>query len=135
MKFLLKIRVWLAIIGVIATFSVSAAGALGYNPLNNACGYAKASASSTCADAGKQTGADKDNPVIKTLGWATKVISLVVGFVAIILIVVSGLNMITSAGNAEGVASARKRLTGAVIGVALASLAWIIASYVINQLL
>lgn len=135
MNLLKKLKNYMVILGIASFLGISTSGVLAFNPLGNACKAANTSASSTCQEAASQTANKDDNPVIKTLGWATKVISLIIGFVAIILIVVSGLNMITSAGNAENVASARKRLTGAVIGLALASLAWIIASYVINQLL
>ncbi|HVX58729.1 MAG TPA: hypothetical protein VG964_03270 [Candidatus Saccharimonadales bacterium] len=135
MRIISLIRSYLAALGVLAVLSVSASGVLAYNPLDKACNSANVSGSSTCVDSSKQTGKNSDNPVIKSVAWTTKVISLICGFVALILIVVSGLNMITSAGNTDSVANARKRLTAAIIGLVVASFAWVLASYVVKQLL
>lgn len=103
-----------------------------FDPLSKACQKVQSN-SSVCTDSAKTT--DKNNPGIWVIANAAKVITLIAAFIAVIMIVVSGLNMITSAGNSESVASARKRLTGAVVGLVVASLAWVLASFVVNQIL
>lgn len=89
-------------------------------------------ASSVCQDAQNQT-ANKGNPIAGKNGILHKVtliLSLVGGIAAIILLVLSGLTMVTSAGNSEKVASARRRIVYAVIGLIVISLAYIIVDYV-----
>jgi hypothetical protein len=116
---------------IVISLGAAAPAAAAFDPLHRACEGIQNSA--VCSDAAKQ---DKnDNPIINTVAKTTKIISLIVGFASVIMIVVSGLNMITSSGNSESVASARKKLTGAIIGLVLASLAWVLSSFVINQLL
>lgn len=91
-----------------------------------------------------ETGGDSfstiDAPEIKTQGsitsWSqlgTNIINLLVkisGSLLIIVILVSGVMYVTSAGNEEQAQKAQKALTGAVIGVVILSLAWAIITLV-----
>jgi hypothetical protein len=47
-----------------------------------------------------------------------------IGSIALLFIVIAGMMYMTSAGNEERIASSKKMLTGAIIGVAIALLAY-----------
>ena len=75
------------------------------------------------------------NPVNHILHVATDLVALLAGLAAVILIIISGISMITSAGNAEAVANARKRILNAVIGLVIVALAWTIVSFATDKLI
>jgi hypothetical protein len=77
----------------------------------------------------------KTNPVNHIIKVATDIVALVTGLAAVIIIIVGGLTMVTSAGNAEAVANSRKRITYAIVGLAIVSLAWVIISFTIDRLI
>lgn len=135
MKIVLFFAALLATATITLGQPVLAASQDSFDPLATACAnqQVKQSNNSICKDSNKTT--SKTNPAIWVIANATKIISLIAAFIAVIMIVVSGINMITSGGNAENVTSARKRLTGAVVGLIVASLAWVLSSFVVNQIL
>ncbi len=56
-----------------------------------------------------------------------------VGLVAVVMIIVAGIQMTTSAGDAGAVAKAKKTLTFAIIGLVVALLAYAIVNFVIGK--
>ena len=56
-----------------------------------------------------------------------------VGLVAVVMIIVAGIQMTTSAGDAGAVAKAKKTLTFAIIGLVVALLAYAIVNFVIRK--
>lgn len=83
-----------------------------------------------CADQGTAT-----DPVNHILHVAANIVALLTGLAAVILIIISGISMITSAGKAESVANARKRIIGALVGLAIVALAWTIVTFLTNILI
>ncbi|HET7529230.1 MAG TPA: pilin [Candidatus Saccharimonadales bacterium] len=77
----------------------------------------------------------KKNPVNHILHVAANILALITGLAAVILIIVSGISMITSGGNSEAVGNARKRLINAVIGLVIVALAWTIISFATDKLI
>lgn len=125
-------RIRLIIASLLAFSALTPAVALAYNPLDRACTGAAAN-SNVCKDAASQK---KDtNPVVTIIADATRIILLIIGFASVIMIVASGIGLITSGGNSESVSGAKKRLTGAITGLVIAGLAWFLTSYIINRLL
>ncbi|HEU5005093.1 MAG TPA: hypothetical protein VFT49_03360 [Candidatus Saccharimonadales bacterium] len=125
--------------GVFASISLaSGAAAIGsYNPLNRACNNntnTNVQNSAICQQANEQQGKDK-NPAIDAIAKTAKVLSLIIGFASIIIIVVAGINLITSGGSPENVKSAKSRITSAIVGLIIAALAWVLASFIIGTLL
>lgn len=57
----------------------------------------------------------------------------IAGFITVIIIVISGIQFITSSGNPEGAAAARNRLTYALVGFALIVLAFAVLQ-IINRI-
>lgn len=74
------------------------------------------------------------NPVNQKLKVATDIVAILAGLAAVIIIIASGLTLITSAGNTEAVANARKRITSAIIGLVIIALAWTIIAFVLDRL-
>jgi len=61
------------------------------------------------------------------------ILSFIVGFVAVIMVIVSGFKYITSGGDSGKVASAKNTLIYALIGAAIAVLAQFLVHFVINK--
>jgi hypothetical protein len=76
------------------------------------------------------------NPLIGPGGLLTTVVnilSIVVGIAAIIVIIIAGLRTVISAGDAQSVASARKALIYALVGLVIAAAAQAIVEFVLNK--
>lgn len=90
----------------------------GVNTLNG-------SASTSCSGGA----ADKSvNNIIKTV---IQVLSVIVGFIAVIMVIVGGLKMITANGDSGAIASARSTITYALIGLVVVALAQILVHFVV----
>jgi hypothetical protein len=89
-------------------------------------------ASPVCTDNKKQ---GTVNPVVNIIRITTSVFALLAGILAVIMIIVSGLTLVTSNGNADAVANSRKRIVNALIGVALVALAWTIIRFVTDRII
>jgi len=104
------------------------------NPLNDACKNANAQSSAVCQQAaGEQN--SQTNPVITDIAKTARVISAITGVASVIILVAGGIGFITSAGNAEAVTNARKRIMSAIIGLAISASAYLIISFVISRVL
>ena len=69
---------------------------------------------------------------------AANVIKIVLGFLgllAVIIILIGGFKWMTSAGNEDAVADAKKILIAGVIGLVIILASWAIASFVLSSLL
>lgn len=60
---------------------------------------------------------------------------IIAGFIAVIMIIVSGIQFMTSSGNPEAAAAARGRLIFALIGFALIVLSYVVLQFVNQQFL
>jgi cytochrome bd-type quinol oxidase subunit 2 len=68
-----------------------------------------------------------------TLGAIINIFSAIVGLVAVIMIIVAGLQFITASGNAQNIAKARSTLLYAIVGLVIVVLAQVIVHFIINQ--
>jgi hypothetical protein len=75
------------------------------------------------------------NPVNHILHVAADIVALLTGLAAVILIIISGISMITSGGNTEAAANARKRITNAIIGLVVVAFAWTIVTFLTDKLI
>jgi hypothetical protein len=91
---------------------------------------AQTQASPVCQDKGTTT-----NPVNHIIKVAADIIAILTGVSAVIFIILGGLTMVTSSGNTEAVGNARKRITYAVVGLVVVSLAWTIITFVTDKLI
>ena len=76
-----------------------------------------------------------DDPVLDTMKSVANIIALLTGAIAVIMVIISGIRMITANGNTESIANARKRITSALVGLVIVSASWLIVSFVIDRLI
>lgn len=103
------------------------AASSGDQKLFSAC--SQAPNSPVCKDQGTQ-----ENPVLHIINVAADIVAILTGIAAVVMIIISGLTMITSAGNQEAVANSRKRIVSALIGLVIVVLAWAITRFIIDRL-
>lgn len=73
--------------------------------------------------------ADLESTVIKIVQWVLGFL----GLIAVIIILYGGFIWMTAAGNEDKVATAKKIIGAAVVGLIVILLAWAIVTFVINQ--
>jgi hypothetical protein len=77
---------------------------------------------------------DGTNPVIKVMRTALQIMTVILGVMATIVVIVSGLKYITAGGDTSAIESARRSLTYALVGLVIAALAQILVSFVLEKL-
>jgi len=95
------------------------------------CGKTDQAKSAVCQSKTNNDPISGDNGILLKV---TNIIALVAGIAAIIIIIISGINFMTSGGDSAKVASARSALIGALIGIAVIVLARALITYVVKQL-
>lgn len=88
-----------------------------------------------CKD--KNPGTTSDNAILGPNGLLTKgiqIFAIIVGIISVIVIMIAGLQMITSGGDADAAAKARKGILYGVIGLLIVLLAQAIVSFVLSKL-
>ncbi|HUY53108.1 MAG TPA: pilin [Candidatus Dormibacteraeota bacterium] len=116
--------------GVFLTLGISRVNALSTICNSSATAGNNVSSSAFCKDT--QT----TNPIIGTNGVLNDVINIITviaGFVAVIMIIVAGLQMITSSGKPEKISNARNTIIYASIGLIVIVLARIIIGFIISR--
>jgi hypothetical protein len=107
------------------------ATALAYNPLDNAChSGVGAGDSSACSANGK-------DPISGPHGALRKVsliIATIAGVAAVIIIIIGGLQYITSGGDPQKAAGARNAIIGAAVGLVIIVAAESIIVFVVSKL-
>ena len=68
-----------------------------------------------------------------TIHNVINILSVIVGIVAVVMIIVAGFRFITSAGNEQTVASARRTLLYSVVGLVVVALAQVIVQFTLNE--
>ena len=72
--------------------------------------------------------ADLEATVIKIVQWVLTLL----GLIAVIMILYGGFTWLTAGGNEEKVASAKKIISAAIIGLIIVLLAWAIVTFVVK---
>lgn len=114
-------------------FLLPASNTFAFDLFGNSC-TGNAANSPVCKDAANKGGSDPiagSNGIIQT---AANLIALVTGIAAVAMIIIGGFTYITSAGNAEKVATARRRIIYSMIGLAIVAFAWVITSFIVSRL-
>ena len=108
------------------------AGAQEFDPLKKACDKGSAQTTALCEESGNE-----DDPIIGrdgVLTTATNILSAVTGIIAVIIIIVSGIRMITSRGDPSAINSARDTIIYAAIGIVIVVMARTIVVLVADRL-
>jgi hypothetical protein len=123
------LRLIIIALGLLPVFAAAPASAATSNDqVFSAC--SQAPDSPVCKDKNTTT-----NPVNHIIKSAADILALLTGVAAVIFIIIGGLTMVTSGGNAESVANARKQITYAVIGLVIVSFAWLIITFLTDRLI
>lgn len=127
-RFFLTLAVIMGIVGPVFGGSLALAA---YNPIDTACTTKGAEQSAVCANR------DGKDPITGPNG-ALKKVSLVIasiaGIVAVIMIIVAGLQYVISGGDAQKVTRARSMIIGAVVGLVVIVSAESILLFVLSKL-
>ncbi len=89
------------------------------------------SSGSNCGTAG--TSGNTESALGKVASNVTKIFTIIVGAISVIMIIYGGFRYITSGGASDKVGSAKNTLIYAIIGLIIVALANVIVSVVINQ--
>ena len=119
---------------MLAPLALTAPAAGAFDLFGDACQGSNVN-SPTCQQAQSQ-GGDTTNRVTGTqniINVAANVIALAAGIAAVIMIIISGLTFVTSGGNQEATATARRRLVAAVVGLLIVALAWTLIRFVTDR--
>ncbi|HSX45281.1 MAG TPA: hypothetical protein VLF39_04240 [Candidatus Saccharimonadales bacterium] len=98
---------------------------------------ASAAQQAVCNGAGLGTGCTAPAGSTNIPSAAAKSVQLfavVIGFVAVVMVIISGFKYITSNGDPNAVASAKNTLIYAIVGIIVAALAQGIVKYVLNKI-
>jgi hypothetical protein len=120
-----------AMLGMVLVPVVCNSSVFAVDVVSGPCSNAEAAASSVCQDSQSTT-----NPLFGPDGVLTvvvKILSLVVGVLAIIFIIIQGIRITLSAGDSQKVKSARSGIIYALVGVAVAAFAQVIVAFVLNK--
>ncbi len=82
----------------------------------------------------EQKSGGNSNPIINALKVALEIISIIVGFAAVVMIVLGGIKMTMSGGDPSNVKSGRDTVIYSLIGVVIALFAQIIVVFVLDKL-
>ena len=85
-----------------------------------------------CGSSNSQTQTGQ-NPIIRIIKLAIQILSWVVGVASVILIIISSIQFITSGGNSDKAAGARRTIIYALIGIAVTVLAQVLVEFVLNK--
>ncbi len=104
-----------------------------FDPFGAACSQGGTGGSNTSSVCARQTpGA---NPVTDTILKVTTIIAIIAGIAAVIIIILAGLQFISSQGEPDKASRARQTVIGAAIGLAIIILAQSIITYVLSNVL
>lgn len=92
-----------------------------------------AAKTNTCKDVAAQE-ADGSNPIINNLKIVLDILSFIAGAAAVIILIVNGLRLILSNGDAQGVSSARSGLIYVVVGIVVVVLAQTIVIFLLDNI-
>ncbi len=114
-------------------FSTPAVAGAAFDPFGGVkCGDAQNSKSAICNSRSEST-----DPIAGTNGViikVTNIIAYIAGIAAVIILVVSGIQFITSGGDSAKVATARKTIIGALVGIAVIVLAHTLIVYIVKRI-
>lgn len=128
-----RFAVWAAALlaGVVLIFAAAPSYAATTGIFDNACDGQTDSA--TCGSVTKPNGA---NPLTGQNGILLKVariVAVIAGLSAVIVIIIAGFSYVTSDGDAQKTKNARNALVGALVGLFIIAIASVIITFVVNN--
>ena len=111
-----------ATLSTVAVLSPVPVGAV--NALDDVCSQSGSNDNPICQNSNEQA-----EPLIKTL---VNVLLFIVGALAVVMLIWSGISYVTSTGDSGRIKRAKDTLTYSIVGLIVASLAFVIVNYVVN---
>lgn len=96
---------------------------------SDACAGVNALNDSTSGTCSSSSTSSLDN-IIK---WVVNILSVIVGFAAVIMVIVGGFRFITSGGDSSNTAAARNTILYALVGLVIVALAQVIVHFVLRK--
>ncbi|MHB1864872.1 MAG: hypothetical protein ACYCPS_01745 [Candidatus Saccharimonadales bacterium] len=129
-------RIIISVIILISGMLIFSPTVSAVNIFSQTCGQGTSSVgSSDVCHAVKSQAQSTQNPVIKTMSTAIKLISYIIGIAAIIIIIVGAIQMIVSGGgDSQAVKTGRSMIIYAAVGIAVAVLAQLIVVFVLDNI-
>ena len=132
-KSIMNLKQSLSVLGLIASFVVYGAAPVALasptDVINNSCAQQGSSNSALCTNNGTVLVGSNTSIFNKIIN----VIISVIGAVAVLMIVIGGLRYVLSGGDSGAVTSAKNTILYAVVGLAVAILAFAIVNFVITK--
>jgi hypothetical protein len=97
------------------------------------CDNAIAGSSSVCSQAGPSGGA-QTNPIINILKTVIQLIAVIIGVLSVIMIMIAGLRIIISNGDAQTIARSRDAILYSIIGLFVAVFAEGLVLFVLSKI-
>lgn len=136
MKLLRKLRIYLMsglLLGTIL-IPVTVSAQLFEQGKNQACEALNLTNGSVVAGQGREAcGTTNNNRITSVIDTVLRILSLVVGVIAVVMVIIAGLKYITSQGDSAGVSSAKNTLLYAIIGIIIVALAQFIVQFVLHR--
>ena len=117
---------------LVLALGIAMAGMLLTAPAVQVSASAKSDICEGIALTGGKCDAGGQAPLNNTISKLINILSAVVGFVAVIMIIVAGFKYITSNGDANGIASAKNTVIYAIVGLLLVAMSQVIVRFVLN---
>jgi len=135
-------RILLALSVTALTFAMSIGGVLlstqsvsAVSPAAQAaCDGVALTGDATCGQTNADGTSASDSTVTNTIKLVINIFSLVVGFTAVIMIMIGGFKYITSTGDSASVNSAKNTILYAIVGLIIVALAQVIVKFVLGRL-
>lgn len=119
-------------LAIIAVLTLSGAGVAASQPLSvsavspfSACGGSDAAVCESNA---------RDDSLMKLMEAVINTLLFLVGIIAVIVIIVNGIRFVTSNGNSDQVTSARNGVIYAMVGIAVAVMAYAIVRFILARI-
>lgn len=131
----MRLKLISLVLSITTLLFVSSSPAFAFDLFSSACS-GKSATSSTCTSAANPGGnGNTANPIVNVINNAATIIALITGIAAVIVMILGGITMITSAGNTEAVAAARRRVIYAAIGLAIVASSWTIIRFITDKVI
>ncbi len=129
-----KVTATLLILGSIILTSLATYGNVSaVNVLYNVCSNInKTHTSSVCVDS--STASTKNNPIISEIKIAINILSFIIGIIAVLVIIVSGLRMVLGGSDPQTVNSSRDAIIYALIGIIVVVVSQALVVFVLNKI-
>ena len=125
------LTVSLGLLGFITFFGLGIANAAS---LTTVCNDSNVTAGSGVSSSAFCKDNSTTDPVIGTLNLVTNLITGIAGFVAVVMIIVSGFQMVSSSGNPEKISQARTTIIYSIVGLLVVALARIVILFIVRKL-